>query len=144
MTADDIRLVQESWHKIEFVQEIAADLFYTRLFELDPDFRQRFGDDPRTRSLRFASFLQATVRGLGRLDALLPIVRALGIKHPVFAADERQHANVAQALFWSLEKGLRGEFTPQVKSAWIATYGVLSRTMREAGVAPRSDEQAAA
>jgi hemoglobin-like flavoprotein len=141
MTEDDIRLVQASWQKTEFVQDVAAELFYTRLCELDPELRERFGVDARARAQRFASFLDATVRGLDRMDALLPIVRALGIKHPAFAADDRQQAHVAHALLWALEKALRSEFTPQVKSAWISTYGVLSQTMRE-GCAP--GEQAAA
>ena len=36
MTPEDIALVQESWRKIEPVKDIAAELFYSRLFELDP------------------------------------------------------------------------------------------------------------
>jgi hemoglobin-like flavoprotein len=143
MTEDDIRLVQSSWQKIEFVQDVAAELFYARLCELDPALRERFGVDARVRSQRFASFMDATVRGLARLDALLPIVRALGIKHAAFADDDRQHAHVAQSLLWALEKSLRSDFTPQVKSAWIAIYGMLSQTMRE-GAGPQAEAEAAA
>jgi hemoglobin-like flavoprotein len=132
MTSEDIALVQESWRKIEPVKEIAAELFYSKLFELDPPLRAVFGDDLKDRHKRFTQILGATVRGLDRVDVLLPAVRELGIRHPLFGAVDVHHASVASALLWTLEKGLRKDFTPDVKSAWIKTYGVLSQTMREA------------
>ncbi len=130
MTDEDTRLVHESWSKTEFVQEMVAELFYTRLFELDPALREIFAVDARERQQKFASFMGATVRALDRTEVLLPVVRSLGVRNPAFATNEPFHANVALALLWTLEKSLRGEFTPQVKSAWIATYGVLSQTLR--------------
>lgn len=130
MTAEDTRLVQESWSRIEFVQEMVAELFYTRLFELDPAARELFAVDARERQRKFASFMGATVRALDRTEVLLPVVRALGVRNPLLAQNDRFHANVALALLWTLQKSLRGDLTPEVKSAWIATYGVLSLTLR--------------
>jgi hemoglobin-like flavoprotein len=132
MTSEDIALVQESWRKIEPVKELAAELFYTKLFELDPPLSVVFGDDLKDRQKRFTQILAATVRGLDRVDVLLPAVRELGIRHPLFGAVDEHHASVASALLWTLEKGLRKDFTADVKSAWIKTYGVLSQTMRAA------------
>ena len=130
MTDENTGLVQESWSRIEFVQEMVAELFYTRLFELDSALREVFAADARERQQKFASFMGATVRALDRVEALLPVVRSLGVRKPALATNDRFHANVALALLWTLEKSLRREFTPQVKSAWIATYGVLSQTLR--------------
>ena len=138
MTLDDITLVQESWRKVEPMKEIAAELFYARLFELDPALRLTFGDDMRQRHKRFTQILDATVRALGRFDVLLPAVRELGIRHPLAGEVDEHHANIASALLWTLEKGLRKDFTPQVKSAWIKTYGVLSQTMREGTPTPHA------
>jgi hemoglobin-like flavoprotein len=138
MTSEDIALVQESWRKIEPVKEIAAELFYAKLFELDPPLQLVFGDDLKDRHKRFTQILGATVRGLDRVDVLLPAVRELGIRHPLFGAVDAHHASVASALLWTLEKGLRKDFTPDVKSAWIKTYGVLSQTMRQAACAPQA------
>jgi hemoglobin-like flavoprotein len=138
MTEEDVHLVQQSWEKIEFVKEVAAELFFARLFELDPPLRSSFPPEARERQQKFGQFVGATVRGLNRLDALRPVVRELGIRHPVFGDDDLHHSNLASALLWALEKSLRREFTPQVKSAWIKTYGVLSQTMRDAAAAPRA------
>jgi hemoglobin-like flavoprotein len=131
MTPDDIALVQESWRKIEPVKEIAAELFYVRLFELDPILRAVCGDDMKDRHKRFTQVVGATVRGLARVDMLLPAVREFGMRHPLPGEIEPHHANVANALLWMLEKALRGDFTPEVKAAWIKGYGMLSQTIRQ-------------
>jgi hypothetical protein len=48
----------------------------------------------------------------------------------------RTHDTVAQALIWTLQKGLGASFTPEVKQAWVAAYGVLSSTMKDAAKVP--------
>jgi len=138
MTPDDITQVQESWRKMEPVKDIAAELFYTRLFELDPVLRAICGDDMKDKQKRFTQVVGATVRGLARVDMLLPAVREFGMRHPLPGEIEQHHANVASALLWMLEKSLRRDFTPEVKSAWIKAYGVLSQTVREATRAPQA------
>jgi hemoglobin-like flavoprotein len=138
MTPDDIRMVQESWRKVEPVKEIAAALFYTRLFELDPPLREVCGDDLRDSYRRFIQVVGATVHGLARVDMLLPAVREFGIRHPLPGEIEQHHANVASALLWMLDKALRRDFTAEVKAAWIKAYGVLSQTVREATRAPQA------
>lgn len=138
MTPDDIRLVQESWRKVEPVKEIAAALFYTRLFELDPPLREVCGDDLQASYRRFTQVIGATVRGLARVDVLLPAVREFGLRHPLPGEAERHHANVASALLWMLEKALRRDLTPEVRAAWIKAYGVLSQTIRQAAPAPHA------
>jgi hemoglobin-like flavoprotein len=138
MTPDDIRMVQESWRKVEPVKDIAAALFYTRLFELDPPLRDVCGDDLRDSYKRFTQVVGATVQGLARVDMLLPAVREFGIRHPLPGETEQHHANVASALLWTLEKALRRDFTAEVKGAWIKAYGVLSQTVRETGSVPVS------
>lgn len=131
MTPEDIRIVQESWRKVEPVEDIAAELFYARLFELDPPLRLICGDDMKARRKRFRLVVGATVRGLARVDMLLPAVREFGMRHPLPGAVEQHHANVASALLWVLEKALRADFTAEVKAAWIKAYGMLSLTIRE-------------
>ena len=59
MTPEDIKIVQESWRKVDPVKEIAAELFYTRLFELDPLLRAFCGDDVKSRQTRFTLILRA-------------------------------------------------------------------------------------
>ncbi len=138
MTTDDVELVQRSWDKAEFVKDVTAELFFSRLFQLAPGLQPLFGTDARERERRFTQFVGSTVRSLDRVEALRPAVRELGARHPDLAANEEMHANVAAALLWTLHKSLRREFTPEVRGAWINAYSTLSEAMRGAGGAPRA------
>jgi hemoglobin-like flavoprotein len=138
MTNHDILLVQVSWRKIEPIKDAAAELFYLKLFELDPALRELFGEDMDAQGMKLMQMIGAAVRGLDRMDALLPVVRELGTRHVVYGVRDAHYGTVAAALLWTLEQALRDEFTPEVKSAWIKTYGVLSQTMREAAATTRA------
>jgi len=138
MTSDDILLVQLSWRKILPIKDAAAELFYQRLFGQDPALRELFNGDLEEQGERLMQMVTAAVRGLDRMDALLPVVRELGMRHLNYGVRDEHYGTVGSALLWTLEQALQDDFTPEVKSAWIKVYGVLSQTMREAGMAPKA------
>jgi hemoglobin-like flavoprotein len=131
MTNEQIELVKRSFEKIESVAEEAAALFYARLFELDPDLRRLFKGDLAEQGRKLMAMIGMAVRGLDRLDELVPAVRALGARHAVYGVENRHYDLVASALLWTLEKGLGEEFTGRMKDAWTAVYTLLARTMQE-------------
>ena len=130
MKKEDIARVQATWHTIESVKRVAAELFYVKLFELDPTLKLLFSDDLKLREQKFMQLMDATINGLERADVLMPAVRELGIRHPLFGDSDEHHGSVAAALMWTLEKCLRKDLTPALKSAWIKTIGVLSQNLR--------------
>jgi hemoglobin-like flavoprotein len=132
MTKEDIALVQAAWHTIEPVKRIAAELFYVKLFELDSTLKLLYSDDLQLREQKFLQLMDATVEGLTRADVMNAAVREVGLRHPLFGDSDEHHASVAAALFWTLERCLRKDFTPEVRAAWRATYESLSQTLRSA------------
>ena len=132
MTNEDILLVQRSWEKVLPIKEVAARLFYQRLFELDPAVRRLFTGAIEQQGAKLMQMITTAVGSLHRLDALLPAVRQLGMRHGAYGVRDEDYDTVATALLWTLEQGLREEFTPAVKAAWIKTYGVLAHGMRSA------------
>lgn len=138
MTPEEIKLVQATWNSVAPARKAVADLFQARLFELDASLRTLFAGDPEQVRTKFLQVVSATIRGLDRLDVLLPVLRELGMRHVTRGIRDEHYGTFATALLWTLEKALRADFTPQVKSAWIKTYGVLSQTMREAALAQQA------
>jgi nitric oxide dioxygenase len=130
MTQDDIVLVQQSWRKALENKDSVAAAFYPKLFELDATLQPLLESDMRDSGRKLLHLITTVVRGLDRVEFLLPAVRDFGRRQSKYNITEGHHSAVANALLWSLEHTLYGEFTPQVKSAWIVTYGVLSQTMR--------------
>jgi len=132
LTVTQKTLVQDSFAAITPIADDAAVLFYQRLFELDPSLKSLFRSDMTDQRKKLMQMLTAAVKGLDRLDQLVPVVQDLGKRHVVYGVADRHYDTVGEALLWTLEMGLGRAFTPEVKEAWTAVYGLLATTMREA------------
>jgi hemoglobin-like flavoprotein len=132
MTPDQKTLVQDSFEKVVPIADTAADLFYDRLFELDPSLRSLFKEDMTAQKKALMQMLTVAVRGLDRLDTLVPAVQALGRRHAGYGVRYEHYDTVGVALIWTLEQGLGDGFTLDVRAAWAAVYDVLASTMQKA------------
>lgn len=132
MNNEQKRLVQESFRQIDPIADKAAFLFYERLFELNPDLRALFKPDMTEQRKALMMMLRAAVVGLDHLDALVPVVQALGQRHVGYGVKVGDYATVGQALLDTLETGLGSGFTPEVREAWTEAYGLLAQTMQDA------------
>jgi hemoglobin-like flavoprotein len=129
MTPQDIELVQGSWSAVVPIKEQAAELFYGRLFELDPALRPLFKGDMKEQGAKLTAMLGTVITGLTRLDAIVPAAQALARRHVAYGVKPKDYETVGAALLWTLQKGLGPAFTPETEAAWTRTYGVLSSTM---------------
>src|SRR5262245_15684763 len=125
-------LVQNSFVSIATIADDAAILFYQRLFELDPSLRQMFRGDMTEQRKKLMQMITAAVKGLDRLEQLVPVVQDLGRRHGKYGVEDRHYETVGKALIWTLEAGLGRAFTPEVKDAWVAVYTLLATTMKDA------------
>lgn len=132
MTPESKQLVKDSWEKVEPIQDVAAALFYGRLFELDPALRHLFRGDMTEQGRKLMQTLTVVVRGLDRLEGLLPAVEALGRRHCGYGVQDSHYETVAEALLWTLERGLGDAFTPATRDAWVQAYDVLATVMKRA------------
>jgi hemoglobin-like flavoprotein len=131
MYASDVALVQSSWDQVLPIADTAAKLFYGRLFEIDPALKPLFSQtDMVEQRKKLMQMITVAVRGLERIDELLPAIEALGRRHRGYGVTDQHYETVAAALLWTLEQGLGPAFTPEVRSAWIETYTILAAVMQ--------------
>lgn len=142
LTINDIVLVQASFARLVPMQDAAADLFYDRLFALTPKLRELFPSDLRDQKRKLMQMIATAVGGLNNLDKLVPAVKALGARHSGYGVTAAHYRIVGEALLWTLEQGLGEECTPEVRSAWVKVYGIVSATM-QAGSAEVAEMRAA-
>ena len=141
MTPREKTLVRESWALVAPIADTAAELFYGRLFEMDPDLGRLFAHtDMDTQRARLMQTLAVVVKGLDDLDKLVPAVQALGRRHAGYGVRDDHYATVADALLWTLKTGLGAAYTPEVEKAWVAAYSLLAAVMQAAA----ADAQAVA
>jgi hemoglobin-like flavoprotein len=137
MNPMQIQLVQNSFQAVIPIQEKAAELFYGRLFELDPPLRSMFKGDMVEQGRKLMKTLATVVRGLDNAQSVLPVVRDLGARHLDFGVTDDQYDTVGAALIWTLEQGLGDAFTSDVMNAWVEAYTLISNTMIEGANAKR-------
>ena len=130
MTNEQIKLVQDSFRQVAPIAETAAQLFYARLFELDPDLELLFKGNLTEQGRKLMQMLAVAVNSLDRMDQLLPVVRSLGARHVSYGVRDKDYDTVGQALLWTLRKGLGDGFTPDVEAAWTNVYTTLASAMQ--------------
>jgi hemoglobin-like flavoprotein len=132
MQLSQIALVQESWEKINPIRAAAAEMFYAKLFELDPSLRTFFHDNPTEQGDQFMKMVATAVATLNKPDELLPVLQALGTRHARYGVKDNHYDTMALALFDTLHKGLGTAFTNDIQLAWKVVFSVIATTMKNA------------
>jgi len=132
MEAKTIELVQSTFKDVVPIADTAAEIFYDKLFELDPALKPMFKGDMKEQGAKLMSMIGTAVNGLNNLEAIVPAVQNLGKNHVGYGVKDSHYDTVANALLFTLDKGLGEKFTPEVKTAWTEVYTVLATTMKDA------------
>jgi len=83
----------------------------------------------RTHSAKVVATVAGAVKKLGQLEELAPVLAALGTKHVEYGVIPAHYEVVGEALIATLKDALGEAFTPEVKAAWVAVYGIVKTTM---------------
>lgn len=129
ISREQIRLVQVTFRKLEPFAPLVADLFYRRLFDIAPQVRHLFPDDLTGQGAKLMAMLAIAIANLDNVDVLTRAVRDLGRRHFEYGVGADHYEPVGHALMWTLEQGLREDFTPAVQSAWREAYTTLTGMM---------------
>lgn len=132
MTPEQVTLVQTSWQKVVPIKEKAAELFYGKLFELDPALKPMFKGDITEQGRKLMMMINTVVMKLNDIPSILSSVQDLGRRHVDYGVTDAHYATVGEALLWTLGAGLADAFTDEVKEAWTAAYTLLSGAMIDA------------
>ena len=134
--------IVKSFRLVVPIAETASDLFYRRLFELRPQYRQLFPDDLVRQKRKLITMLGFIVKALDFRDRqwqdrisededLMYVVLALGRRHSeLYNIPDDSYEPVGEALLWTLAMGLGEAFTADVQEAWADVYGALATTMK--------------
>lgn len=127
-----IDAVQGTFAMVEPIADKAAELFYGKLFELDPSLKPLFKGDISEQGEKLMKMIGIAVRGLTNLDSIVPAVQNLGVRHVAYGVKDEHYDTVAAALLWTLETGLGDAWTEEVKAAWTEVYVLLATVMKDA------------
>jgi hemoglobin-like flavoprotein len=131
MTPREIELVQQSFEKVRPIAAAAAELFYGKLFELDPSLKPMFkSGNMKEQGKMLMNMIASAVRGLSNAQALIPVLTDLGRRHTAYGVMKHHYVTVGSALIWTLEQGMGKDFTAEVRDAWCAAYELMAGVMQ--------------
>lgn len=131
MTNKEIELVKASWADVVPISNLAAELFYGKLFEIDPALKCLFSENLEEQGKKLMMMINTAVNGLDSPEQIVPAVKALGQRHADYGVVDVHYVTVGEALIWTLGQGLGDGFTDEVKNAWLNTYTLLAGTMKD-------------
>ena len=76
------------------------------------------------------AMLAIVVANLDNMGEIAPALEDLGRRHVGYGASDDDYKVVGQSLMWTLEQGLREEFTTDVREAWQSAFDALVAGMR--------------
>lgn len=133
MTPEHKQIVRSTWQQVTPIADQAAQMFYDRLFELDPKLRTLFSDtDMAKQRQKLFQSLAFVVNGLEDLSPVVAELETLGRDHVGYGVTDRDYDTVGTALLWTLEQGLGPAWTPEASTAWTEAYTLVAGVMRAA------------
>lgn len=132
MTSDQAHIVQHTWRAAQRVRGTFAELFYGKLFALDPAVKPLFQDDPVEQGRNLTAMLSVAAAHLSRPEKIERALDQLGRRHAAYGVKPEHFAHAETALLFALEHALIDVFTPEVKAAWKAAFDHLSSRMLDA------------
>ena len=130
MTADQRRLVRDSFESLREYAAPLALLFYGKLFELDPNSRKLFHNDLTLQGRKLMDMLTSVIESLDDLQPLLARLAELGKKHAEYGVLPEQYDTLTMALLWAISQPLGADFDPPTREAWRLAIDAISTAMK--------------
>jgi|SRR5579864_293040 len=136
LTADERRLVRESFESVRTMAEPIGLLFYGKLFELAPAVRPMFHNDLELQVRKLMDMLSSVVESLDDFESIRPKLEDLGRKHASYGVRPEQYETLTRALLWTLGEALGADFDQRTSEAWKNALGAISQAMKTGAYQP--------
>lgn len=130
LNATQISLIKETWAKVVPIADAAASLFYSRLFEINPELAPMFeGSDMPQQRKKLVKAINLVVVSLEQFETLVPMISEMGQRHVTYGVEDAHYDQVGAALLWTLQTGLEDDWSDEAEQAWTMAYQLLANTM---------------
>ena len=98
MTPQQATLVQSTFSSLGVRAEEVAEVFYERLFRLDPGLKRLFEADMKEQGRKLMQMLTLAVNALCKFYEIVPAVQELGKRHVDYGVRDSDYDTVGAAL----------------------------------------------
>lgn len=132
LSDDEVDLLHFSLRLMQERKELAAALFYPRLFEIAPDTRPMFSDDILGQTEKTIFAFAAVVARIHEIEGD-ELSADLARRHLAYGVEAHHYPLVGKAVISILAEVLgEDHFTPEMNEAWVKAYAEISAAMIKA------------
>ncbi len=132
MNTHELELVQTSWEKITSNSDEFVQLFYKKMFEIDPELQALFKRSMGMQGRKIMSMFGSAVEYMGQIEKFLPPLVAAGRRHIQYGVNDEDYETVRQALMQTMNEVLGEEFDSETRQAWELAYNSIQDIMKSA------------
>lgn len=152
MTPSEVRVLADSFKKLENRLPELGEAVYARLFEISPETRALFKGNLQEQQINLAKTFAAFAGMKSRSQHFLPVTRkggeavipgvgALGTRHETEYGVRPEHYDLMrEALLHALARFLGKDFNAEIAGVWGETFDMLADSMQKhAGGSPETE-----
>ncbi len=106
MNTQQVKLLQHTFAKVEPVAEEVGQVFYQRLFQIDPSLVSLFKGDLKAQGKMLMTAIGLAVKGLDHPESVQQQLKEIGHRHIRYGAMSGDFYKFGAALQWSFEQTL--------------------------------------
>lgn len=134
----DLEALETSFDIVAQRGDELMDTFYARLFAAAPAVRPLFsGTDLGRQKTMLLGTLVLLRKSLRNIDAIVPKLRDLGVRHVAYGAHPEHYPIVGQVLIDSMAEVGGDQWRPEYTRAWAGAFDVVADAMLD-GAATRT------
>jgi hemoglobin-like flavoprotein len=142
LSEDQIDLLRDSLRVMQARKQLLADIFYERLFEIDPSVRPLFSDDILAQTDKVIFAFGAVMAQIHDVDACREMTCELALRHVDYGVQAAHYATVRRAVMRTLEEVFAEDFTPELAHAWGLAYDRIAAAMIASAYGPPAADAA--
>jgi hemoglobin-like flavoprotein len=132
ITEDQLDLLRASMRLVNARRPLMSAIFYEKLFEIEPGFRQLFSGNLREQTDKVMFALGAVLGQIHDVEACREMTRDLAIRHVGYGVKDGDYAKAGDAVLATLAEVLKEEWSPELEAAWRSAYDRIATAMVEA------------
>jgi hemoglobin-like flavoprotein len=130
-------IIKTTWSSLIAQPEWAGEIFYEKLFELDPSLRDMFPPNMQHQVGKLIDMITYMVSRMQAMPDIQKDIDAMAVRHAGYGVHDTHYATVGAALLSMLETLLKDQWDEEARQAWAELYNIWSSSMIYASRAAR-------
>lgn len=125
-------IIKTSWSYVIAQPEMTGEMFYEKLFEINPALQAMFPQDMEQQVRKLIDMITYMVSRMQAMPEIQKDIDAMAVRHAGYGVQDAHYATVGEALLWVLENRLEDQWDEETRQCWTELYDMWATSMIKA------------